>query len=63
VLPKLDLQAVVMDDLDVDIDALYFGTCAQKARAAMSCPMDVEKLTPILEGKLGVPVRSGTHEL
>ena len=63
VLPKLDLQAVVMDDLDVDVDALYFGTCVQKARSAMGCPMDVERLAPIIEGKLGVPVRVGTHEL
>jgi len=63
VLPRLDLQMLVLDALDDDIDALYFGTCVQKAHAVMGCPMDIEKLTPIIEGKLGVPVHLGTHEL
>ncbi len=63
VLPRLDLQCMVLDALDVDFDALYFGTCVQKARAAMGCPMDLDRLVPLIEGKLGVPVFVGTHEL
>jgi len=63
VLPHLDLQMVVLDALDVDVDAIYFGTCVQKARATMGCPMDLDLLTPLIEGKLGIPVFVGTHDL
>ncbi len=63
VMPRLDLQLLVLDALDQDIDALYFGTCVQKAKAAMGCPMRLDTLIPIIEGKLGVPVHVGTHEL
>lgn len=63
VMPSLDLQMVVLDSLDEDLDALYFGTCVQKAKAVMNCPMNLDQLVPLIEGKLGVPVHVGTHEL
>ena len=31
VVPKIDLQMTILDAFEVDVDALYFGTCVQKA--------------------------------
>jgi predicted metal-binding protein len=62
VVPKLDLQMTVLDALEVDVDAIYFGTCVKKATGLMSCPMNVEGITKVLEQKLGLPVHMGTHE-
>lgn len=62
VLPKLDLQKVVLDSLGLGFDALYFGTCVKKAKALMSCPMNLEGITAKIEEKFGVPVIVGTHD-
>jgi predicted metal-binding protein len=62
VLPRLDLEKVVLDSLDLGFDALYFGTCVKKARALMSCPMNVEGISAKIEEKFGVPVIVGTHD-
>ncbi len=62
VLPKLDLQAVVLDDLDQSVDAIYFGTCVKKARALMSCPMNLDAMRAKIEEKWQVPVAVGTHD-
>jgi len=63
VLPHVDLQMMVLEALDVDVDAIYFGTCVHKARTAMGCPMDLDRLSPLIEAKLGIPVFVGTHDL
>jgi len=52
----------VLDALEVDVDAIYFGTCVKKATGLMSCPMNVEGITKVLEQKFGLPVHMGTHE-
>lgn len=62
VLPRVDLQMAVLSTLGVSFDAIYFGTCVQKATALMNCPMNVEGITRKLEEKFGVPVHMGTHE-
>jgi len=62
VLPKLELQKVVLDSLDLGFDALYFGTCVKKAKALMSCPMNLECISAKIEEKFGVPVIVGTHD-
>ncbi len=62
VLPKMDLQMLVLNCLDEGLDAVYFGTCVQKATALMSCPMNLEGISAKIEEKFDVPVRVGTHE-
>lgn len=63
VVPHLDLQKVVLDSLEVGVDAIYFGTCVQKAKALMNCPMNLDGVRPVIEQKWGVPTHVGTHEL
>ena len=63
VLPKLDLQMMVMEKLDVKVDEIYFGTCVKKATAVMNCPMNVKGITDKLEEMYSIPVKMGTHEL
>ena len=62
VVPKLDLQMTVLDALEADVDAIYFGTCVKKATSLMNCPMNVDGVTRVLEQKFGLPVHMGTHE-
>jgi len=62
VLPRLDLQKVILDSLGEDFDELYFGTCVQKATAVMNCPMNLDGVTAKIEEKFQVPVHLGTHE-
>jgi predicted metal-binding protein len=62
VLPRIDLQKVVLDSLDTDFDAVYFGTCVQKATALMNCPMNIDGIAAKIEEKFQVPVHVGTHD-
>jgi predicted metal-binding protein len=62
VLPRIDLQKVVLDSLDTDFDAIYFGTCVQKATALMNCPMNIDGIAAKIEEKFQVPVHVGTHD-
>ncbi|NIS21072.1 MAG: CGGC domain-containing protein, partial [Thermoplasmata archaeon] len=62
VLPKVDVQMLVLDSLGEHVDAVYFGTCVQKATALMNCPMNLEGVSAKIEEKFDVPVRVGTHE-
>jgi len=62
VLPKLQLQMTVLDSLGEKLDAIYFGTCVKKARAVMSCPMNLDAITAKMEEMFGVPVVVGTHD-
>ena len=63
VLPRMDLQKVVLDSLDTDFDEVYFGTCVKKATALMNCPMNIDVISAKIEEKFGVPVFVGTHDL
>lgn len=62
VLPKLQLQMLVLDKLEVKVDEIYFGTCVQKAHALMNCPMNLEGIKGKIEEIFGVQVKVGTHE-
>jgi predicted metal-binding protein len=63
VLPRMDLQKVVLDSLGMGFDAVYFGTCVKKATTLMNCPMNLEGISAKIEEKFGVPVHVGTHDL
>jgi predicted metal-binding protein len=63
VLPRLDIQKLVLDSLDETFDALYFGTCVKKAKAVMNCPMNLEGICQKIEEKFHVPVTVGTHDM
>jgi predicted metal-binding protein len=62
VLPRIDLQKVVLDSLDTGFDAIYFGTCVKKATALMNCPMNIDGIAAKIEEKFQVPVHVGTHD-
>ncbi len=62
VLPKVALQMSVIEKLGEKVDEVYFSTCVQKARAVMSCPMNLDVIKAKMEESLNVPVTVGTHE-
>ena len=62
VLPKLALQKLVITDLGDTVDQIYFGTCVQKAKAVMNCPMNLDAIKSKLEESFNVPVAVGTHD-
>lgn len=63
VLPRVELQKLVLSNLGTDFDELYFGTCVKKATMMMNCPMNVDGISAKLEEIYGVPVHMGTHDL
>jgi len=62
VLPKLQLQMIVLGKLDTGIDEIYFGTCVKKAHGIMNCPMNLEGIKSKIEEVFEVPVKVGTHD-
>ncbi len=62
VLPKLQLQMTVLDNMDESVDEIYFGTCVKKANLVMSCPMNLEGIKAKMEESFKVPVTVGTHD-
>jgi len=62
VLPKLQLQMLVLEKLDVKVDEIYFATCVKKAHGIMNCPMNLEGITAKIEEVFKVPVKLGTHD-
>ena len=62
VLPKLQLQLAVLEKLGEKVDEIYFATCVKKAKAMMSCPMNLEPIKAKMEEMFKVPVKVGTHE-
>ncbi len=62
VLPKLQLQMLVLEKLDVKVDEIYFATCIKKAHGIMNCPMNLEGITAKIEEVFKVPVKLGTHD-
>jgi predicted metal-binding protein len=63
VLPRIELQQIVLEKLDIGFDELYFGTCVKKAKTLMNCPMNIDGITTKLEEIYKVPVHMGTHDL
>lgn len=62
VLPKLQLQKLVLDKLEVGLDEIYFGTCVKKAHGIMNCPMNLDGIKAKIEETFKVPVIVGTHD-
>lgn len=63
VLPKLQLQMLVLEKLGVKVDEIYFATCVKKATALMNCPMNLDGIKQKMTELFGVPVEVGTHDL
>lgn len=61
VMPKSQLVMEMADYLDVDIDAIHLGTCMVKANQTAACPINLEKISQMLQNKFGKPVVIGTH--
>ncbi len=62
VLPKLQLQMIVLGELGEKVDEMYFGTCVKKAAAVMNCPMNIDGIKAKMEEMFEVPVTVGTHD-
>jgi predicted metal-binding protein len=62
VLPRIQLQMLVLEKLEVKLDEIYFATCVKKAKGMMNCPMNLDGIKAKLAETLGVPVHVGTHE-
>ena len=62
VLPKIQLQMMVIGELETGVDEIYFGTCVKKAHLMMNCPMNIEGIKAKLEEVYKKPVHIGTHE-
>ena len=61
VVPRVKLLSDVTKNLDQPIETLHLGTCVKLAIETAKCPIDFEKLKPILEAKFGINVVLGTH--
>ena len=62
VMPRLQLQMLVLNKLDVSVDEIYFATCVQKALGLMNCPMNFDGIKAKIEEVFNVPVKLGTHD-
>lgn len=63
VLPRIQLQMLVLEKLAMPLDAIYFGTCVKKAHGMMNCPMNLAGISEKLEELINVPIHVGTHDL
>ena len=61
VVPRVKLINEVTTKLERPIETLHFGTCVKLAIETGGCPIDFDKLKPILEAKFGINVVLGTH--
>ncbi|MFH2036410.1 MAG: CGGC domain-containing protein [Candidatus Zixiibacteriota bacterium] len=61
ILPKLQLMSEIADQIDRQYDVIHIGTCVMKAKKSGNCPLDFEKLTPIIKENFGKEVVIGTH--
>jgi len=62
VLPKLQLQMLVLDKLETGVDEIYFATCIKKAHGIMNCPMNLKGIKAKIEEIYKLPVKVGTHD-
>ena len=62
VLPKVQLQMGVLQNMGETVDEIYFGTCVKKATAIMNCPMNLDGIKAKMEEVFEVPVTVGTHD-
>ncbi len=62
VLPKLQLQMLVLDKLETGVDEIYFATCIKKAHGIMNCPMNLKGIKSKIEEIYKLPVKVGTHD-
>ncbi len=61
VVPRVKLLSEVTSSLGGGIDVVHLGTCVRLAMDTAECPIDLDRLVPILESKFGVEVVLGTH--
>ena len=62
VMPRLQLQMLVLDKLDLSIDEIYFASCVKKALGFMNCPMNYDGIRKKIKEAFNVPVKLGTHD-
>jgi predicted metal-binding protein len=59
--PRMKLLNEIGKNLGRPIDTVHLGTCVKLAMETGDCPIDFDKLKPVLENKFGVKVVLGTH--
>jgi predicted metal-binding protein len=60
-MPKTILVSEQAKLLERDFDVIHIGTCVTKAVETAGCPINLDKLKAMLEGKFGKKVIVGTH--
>ena len=61
VVPRVKLLKEVTTNLERPIETLHLGTCIKAAMGTAECPIDFDRLKPLLEDKFGIKVVLGTH--
>jgi predicted metal-binding protein len=61
VVPRVKLIIETAKNLGREIDTVHLGTCVKLAIETAKCPIDVDRLRPVLEKKFGVELVLGTH--
>ena len=61
VVPRLKLLKEMTTGLGREVEVVHLGTCVKLAMETAKCPIELDKLKPILEQKFGVKVILGTH--
>jgi predicted metal-binding protein len=59
--PRVKQLKEMTTAMDRPFETVYLGTCVKLAMETSECPIDFEKVKPILEEKFGVEVVLGTH--
>jgi predicted metal-binding protein len=60
-LPRVKMITTMADAIGRKIDAIHLGTCMKMAMETGVCPIDFNKLKPMIETKYGVDIVLGTH--
>ena len=60
-MPRAKLVTEAARNMGRPIDVLHLGTCVKSAINTAACPIDFDRLKPMLEEKCGVQAVLGTH--
>ena len=59
--PRIKLLKGTAQSLGRDFEVVYLGTCVKLAMETAQCPIDVDKLRPMVKAKFGCELIVGTH--
>lgn len=59
--PRIPMILGTLKNMDVEVDAVHFGSCIKMAYAHGYCPMDIDEVATKVADILDIPVVIGTH--